>query len=367
MSSTKISHYFSSQISASMAQKRKEKEIETERDTNIEILLPAPSPKNVKRNYDENMQELAEKGYTVIKNVVSLEKCEIYYQQIWKWLASLETGISLEDKNTWKTTNWPISIHGILQHYAVGQEQFVWDVRCQEEIIDVFEAIWGTRKLLVSFDGLNISKPGKSTHGNKWYHTDQKSGRLESPKGAGFKMHKSLTEAKCYCIQGSLNLLPNGPSDGGLAVLERSHKIHENFFSANPQAKAKVKSNWYKLEDEDYAFFNDCKEVKVCCDPGDILLWDSRAMHMAYKPQGDLFRSVIYVCYMPVDMASYSDVEKKKKAFYAKRMTSHWPCEPRLFSKNPRTYGKDTSKYIVSDTLPVLNDVGKRLAGIAPY
>lgn len=130
MSSTKISHYFSSQMSDSMAKKRKKKDIQEEEIiTDIEIEIPISSPKNVKRNFDENMQELAEKGYTVVKNVVSPEKCEIYYQKLWKWLESLGTGITFEDKDTWKSNNWPISIHGILQHYAVGQEQFVWDVR----------------------------------------------------------------------------------------------------------------------------------------------------------------------------------------------------------------------------------------------
>lgn len=313
------------------------------------------------------MKELAEKGYTVVKGVVPAERCEQYYASIWEWLASLGTGLDFKDPSTWKSKNWPFAMHGILQHYSVGQEQFVWDVRCEQGIIDVFEAIWGTRKLLVSFDGLNISKPSSYRSNHKWFHTDQRPGRLESPWG-NFRMHKALTAANSYCIQGSLNLLPNGVDDGGLAVLEGSHKLHEKFFTENPQAKAKSKRDWYKLESEDYAFFNGCKEIKICCDPGDVLLWDSRTMHMAYGPTARC-RSVIYTCYMPASMANPKDVAKKKEAFNAKRMTSHWPCSPMLFPKNPRIYGTEQKEreYIVNPKLPVLTDVGKKLAGLVDY
>jgi hypothetical protein len=71
------------------------------------------SPKMVKTNYEDNIQELAEKGYTGVKGVISKEKCDKYYDALWAWLASLGTGIDFEDRKTWNSQNWPFAMHGI--------------------------------------------------------------------------------------------------------------------------------------------------------------------------------------------------------------------------------------------------------------
>ena len=43
-------------------------------------------------------------------------------------------------------------------------------------------------------------------------------------------------------------------------------------------------------------------------------------------------------------------------------MTTHCPHRPLLFSKNPRTYGKDLPD-IVEIKKPILTELGKKLAG----
>ena len=35
-----------------------------------------------------------------------------------------------------------------------------------------------------------------------------------------------------HCVQGILNILPNGPEDGGLMVMEGSAKLYSEFFNA---------------------------------------------------------------------------------------------------------------------------------------
>lgn len=83
--------------------------------------------------------------------------------------------------------------------YSVSHEKFVWDVRTEPAIIDAFAKIWGTEKLLVSFDGINLTLPRPETEGERvvpqrWPHQDQDS------KIRGFQ-----------CAQGIVNLvrLPN--------------------------------------------------------------------------------------------------------------------------------------------------------------
>lgn len=72
----------------------------------------------------------------------------------------------------------------------------------------------------MSFDGANLTLPHPDRQPNAaWPHVDQ------SPKRKGLQ-----------CVQGLLNLAPNGPRDGGLIVLRGSSLLNEAFFKAHPGA-----------------------------------------------------------------------------------------------------------------------------------
>ncbi len=101
--------------------------------------------------------DLETKGYAIVPNVIS-EKANQYYDRFWDWIEAFGPGIKRNKKNTWNSNNWPESRHGIIQHYALGHEQFIWDLRMEESVINVFAILWGTRNLLVSFDGANLSR-----------------------------------------------------------------------------------------------------------------------------------------------------------------------------------------------------------------
>ena len=65
---------------------------------------------------------------------------------------------------------------------------------------------------------------------------------------------------------------------------------------------------------------------------------------------------------MPRKLCDSKNLKKKQKAFNEQRTTSHWPCNIKLFPKNPRTYGKGLFE-IQNINPPNLNSIGKRLAG----
>lgn len=50
------------------------------------------------------------------------------------------------------------------------------------------------------------------------------------------------------------------------------------------------------------------------------------------------YRCVVYICMTPRSLANPNI--QKKKHFENLRKTSHWPHKPKLFPKNPQTYGK---------------------------
>lgn len=89
--------------------------------------------------------------------------------------------------------------------------------------------------------------------------------------------------------------------------------------------------------------FNTMKRELICCQAGDLVLWDSRTIHCntpAPKPAAprkpnaggtaQLLRGVAYVCMTPRRMASAEVQEGRKRAYETRTTTSHWPHELHL-------------------------------------
>jgi len=287
-----------------------------------------------KANKPSWVADLEKKGYAIVPNVISADKAEEYYSRFWDWMEGFGNGLKRNKKNTWGQ-HWPFNAHGIIQHYAIGQEQFIWDMRMERSVIDVFEQLWGTRELLVSFDGANLSQPQRTAE-KTWEHVDQ------SPDKKGF-----------HCVQGLVNLLENSADDGGLVVYEGSHLLHEDFFKKHNVPLSG--GDWYMFSQTngEMDFYKDCKKTKICCNPGDMLLWDSRTVHFASTPTGRKFRSCIYICMTPATWATDAAIKMKRRAFEEKRMTNHWPHDPELFELHPRGWSEDDDKkFPVSKKMP---------------
>jgi hypothetical protein len=196
--------------------------------------------------------------------------------------------------------------------YAVTHEDFAWEVRAEPGVIDVFEKVLGTEDLIVSFDAIGFGLAGRKDlpPNNPWPHQDQ------DPTKNGFR-----------CLQGLVNMLPNGPNDGGLIVCEGAHLLSEQFHKEmawetpipawNPE--------WYGFTDEGMKWLenHNTRWVKVCAEPGDLLLWDSRTPHYNLSSTTDQSRFCIYTCYMPVSEATQEELQRKKVAFDGWFGTTH--------------------------------------------
>lgn len=244
-----------------------------------------------------------------------------------------------------------------MQSSGIGHLQSVWNVRTHPEVAKIFATIWNTDELWTSMDALNITFPSKIGVDKPWHHIDQ------SPNKGGF-----------CCVQGFVNLLDcTNEEDGGLEVLEGSHKLHESFFKKFPDIKAD--GDWYKFNDykpERFEFFaSKCKPVKVAVEAGDFVIWDSRTIHHARKPTpaSKRIRSVVYVSMLPAAWGSDKDVENRKKAITERRSTTHWSVGVKLFPSTFRYSTANEKKKFDSKKIPEpkLTDRQKRLAGLMPY
>ena len=287
---------------------------------------------------------LAEHGWQVVPGVLTPAECEAVKRGMWDHAESILPEVSRDNPATWRSIVKKLyPSHGMLhQHHRFGVCQAAFDVRQNPKVARAFEGVWGTAALTSSIDGVAFGLPPETTNlgwENKgWLHLDQ------SPTRNGFE-----------CVQGWVTAEEVGEGDATLRVLSGSHKLHAEFAAHfnlhvaegdSKAARAKKKTDWFKLTDEHDTWYlaKGCEVVDVQCPAGSQVLWDSRTVHSGKSPTKGRavprHRYVVYTSYLPTSCLTPKLAEKKRKAVMAGRMTSHWADCRKLFGKNPRTYGQ---------------------------
>ncbi|KUI66788.1 hypothetical protein VM1G_02266 [Cytospora mali] len=271
----------------------------------------------------EWQQKLERDGFAVIPNRIPLEDCAEFREEALSWLEKFPHGFKRDDRSTWTSEHLPWSIKGgLYARYAIGHEAFVWKIRSQPKIIEVFAQLWDTDDLIASFDGMNVTLP-----------VNEKTGRTDiQPNEAWPHMDQNPRNYDHFELyQGIANLAPNGPDDGGLVVIKGSHLLHEERFAAiggfRAEQDAGEKENLYHFTADDVAWYKTrgCEEIKVCAEEGDLIVWDSRLIHWNSSPVGEQIRFTTYVCYCPRSLMSEEGLARKLELFKARKGTTHWP------------------------------------------
>ncbi|KAJ9093167.1 hypothetical protein QFC21_006483 [Naganishia friedmannii] len=311
-------------------------------------------------HYGDFRDDLNRDGYAVVKGVLPVQRCNEYIDQIQDWLESFNLGYNRNDPSTVKEECLPI-IHqkGLIQAYGAPHESFTWGVRSEPDIIDVFATLFGTEDLLTSFDAVNVSLANrKDLPANKaWAHQDQ------DPERPGFR-----------CVQGFMNLAPCGEDDGGLVILKGGHEVSKEYHDAFRQEERGFRwtNEMYLFKDTGLKWLQErgYEWVKVNCEPGDLVLWDSRTPHYNVSPKGENSRFVIYTCYAPVSTATQEELQLKKWLFENTKGHSHWPQALQPFVEEFVTPMRNGEPCPYNQwkprSPPVLSERGYKLTGI-PY
>lgn len=263
--------------------------------------------------YGDWRDDLESQGYAVLKGVIPKDKARYYQQKALEWLKSFDSTLDLDNPSTWKKADLPVqTILNTYENYGVVHEKFMWEARMEPAVIDAFAKVWGTDKLLVSFDSLNVTLPNLKPARAPWPHIDQ------APRKRGL-----------HCVQGIINLSHAGPEDGSLVVIPGSQALVEEFFDTKTDSSTwEWKDNRY-FSKEDMSWFEDrgLKPLKVLAEPGDLIVWDSRTIHWGGEPtnKSNTIRTVIYAAYAPAEMATEEALLEKRRVFDAYGATTHWP------------------------------------------
>lgn len=266
-------------------------------------------------------------------------------------------GFDRKDLSTAHKDKLPlINEKGMCMHYGLTHEDFVWGIRGEPGVVSAFEKVYDTEDLIVSFDALNFSFPSRTDlPANKpWPHQDQ------DPEKSGFR-----------CLQGLVNLLPNGPDDGGLIVCPGGHLLSDEFHVAlkdEPRIPAWT-PEWFGYTENGMKWLDEkgLKWVKVCAEPGDLLVWDSRTPHYNLSSKTHQPRFAAYTCYMPAADASQEDLLRKKDAYDRWVGTTHWPNAKHTGSNVAKRDGvDDPHNRFEPVNKPALDERTYKLTGI-PY
>lgn len=311
--------------------------------------------------YNDFRDQLVSDGYVVIKGAIPSQRAVQYQQRAFEWLKSFDKGLDIDDPATWKRGNLPVqSKLNTFDNYCVVHEKFMWDARQEPGVIEPFAKIWGTEELLVSFDSLNVTFPGRKDKPPRapWPHVDQ------SPLKRGL-----------HCVQGIINLSHVGPEDGSLMLLPRSSQFYDEFLDTQTDPATWETKDWRRFSDKEMDWWNKdkgLKPVKVHAEPGDLILWDSRTVHWGGEPteKSNVIRTVIYASYSPAKLATKEALEEKRRVFSVHGATTHWahdniylrPLEARLpdGSLDPQNRDKPREP-------PEMTDQLLKLAGVKSY
>ena len=339
---------------------------------------------------EEAKETLEKYGIAIIPNRLTQEECKQMNEGMWKtaeYLTSkMDKPLNRSDPSTYDSVAKLEAgkDRGLIQNWGWGHAQYTWDVRSNPKISEVFEEVFQTNDLLVSFDGVNCNlgmiQPletytiaghvvNNSYIGKHNLHCDQR-----------FNMNSF------ECVQTWLNANPTDVGDGTLRILQGSHLLHGEFRKAFEGKITNPDEDWHVLTEEQIQWYKDhgCQDMCIVCPAGSQVCWDSRTIHCGMAPlrTKDMpsefqktdrnFRNVMYICMVPSSYAGPENLQVRKEIFQPGelrlRSAIHWPQYMKLFPSQSFLINlpelKSELEKIPEIPMPVLNSKGKQLAGL---
>ena len=271
----------------------------------------------------DNLKEIIDKyGVAIIPSILTDDECQNMINNMWNYLEHITVNwkipITRNNISSWYQINYLTYGSIIFQFWNIGHSQMCWDVRQNQNIVNIFAKFWNVHQneLLASFDGASILFPSKINNFESWFHTDQ-----------------SYLDSSFQNIQSWVTAYDVAEGDATLIFLEGSHKYHSDFakkFNITDPKK------FYKLNEEELNdYLLKYQEKKITCPKGSLVIWDSRTIHYGSdyirtihygSGSGRNIRCVSYLCYAPKLFINKNNLINKKIAFDNLYTTSHDPC-----------------------------------------
>ena len=244
---------------------------------------PSSDQKLNDRSNRKSLRVLSEKdwkfwmhnGYIVIKNAIPKEQAKATANFIWEF----------DEKNPNDTSTWyakpraemkmkELAGTGMVEAY---NHQALWNNRQMQKVYDAFVDVWGTEKLWVTIDRVNLNfpqRPGEEKEG--FIHWDYD------------------PETRPQNVQGVIALADQmDESMGGFQCVPWLYRNYDTWKLTQPEDRHRFQPNLDSLQD---------KLVKVLMEAGDLLIFNSTEPH-GIRPNrsGKKVRIAQYISMMPAE------------------------------------------------------------------
>jgi ectoine hydroxylase-related dioxygenase (phytanoyl-CoA dioxygenase family) len=266
-------------------------------------------------------------GYIVIKNAIPKEQAKATANFIWEF----------DEKDPNDTSTWyakpraemkmkELAGTGMVEAY---NHQALWNNRQMQKVYDAFVDVWGTEKLWVTIDRVNLNfpqRPGEEKEG--FIHWDYD------------------PETRPQNVQGVIALADQmDESMGGFQCVPWLYRNYDTWKLTQPEDRHRFQPNLDSLQD---------KLVKVLMEAGDLLIFNSTEPH-GIRPNrsGKKVRIAQYISMMPAD-----EENQELKDWRINSWKNRVAPVGYAFPGDPRNWEQE--KYKTAE----LSKLGKKLLGL---
>jgi len=278
---------------------------------NMTIIMNNLTPITFEIDDFTNWQKyLVEEGYVVIKDILSLEEHDTVFNLFENDINSVSSAFDISDSSTWKIENTPLMYgKGMGVFNGFGQSNFMWELRTNPKIQNIFKKVHNCEEIVTSLDGFSLFV-NKNQKSKSWLHIDQ------NPVNT------------IYSVQGSYNLFEVGEQDAGFIVNPKSHLTYK--------PEVKHKKDWIMVGQEEFIG----SATKLVIPKNCFTLWNSKLIHANVgipktnqTSQERINRLTAYITYLPKEKRSQEILIKRIEAYKNGKTTSHWAnkCELKTY------------------------------------
>jgi ectoine hydroxylase-related dioxygenase (phytanoyl-CoA dioxygenase family) len=266
-------------------------------------------------------------GYIVIKNAIPKEQAKATANFIWEFDEK-----DPNDTSTWYTKPRAemkmkeLAGTGMVEAY---NHQALWNNRQMQKVYDVFVDVWGTEKLWVTIDRVNLNfpqRPGEEKEG--FIHWDYD------------------PETRPQNVQGVIALADQmDESMGGFQCVPWLYRNYDTWKLTQPEDRHRFQPNLDSLQD---------KLVKVLMEAGDLLIFNSTEPH-GIRPNrsGKKVRIAQYISMMPAEEENQELIDWRINSWKNRVAPVGY-----AFPGDPRNWEQE--KYKTAE----LSKLGKKLLGL---
>lgn len=277
---------------------------------------------------EENWSFWRENGYLHLQNVVPAKLINPVIDLIWEFQE-----MDPDDPESWyrrppaRVEMEELNFSGMVEVY---NHQTLWDVRQYPVIQQIFADLWGTEKLWVTIDRVNLNlptRPGNDFEG--FIHWDIDTGIDPIPAG----------------VQGVISLSDSTIETGGFQCVPDIYRNFDDWVRSQPADR-----NTWMPEIDGY------EVVQIETKAGDLMIWDSLLPHGIRPNRSNKPRLAMYISMFPAQ-ENNEELRQWRISSWRDRIAPEgmaFPGDPRRWEQNRYQRAK-------------LNELGEKLLGLRKW